>query len=105
MFSLWGKTFTWDELKSAENLKKHGLTLPEAVSVFRDPFLVVVYDDAHSSLEESRWKGIGLLGNALLLSVIFTEKKDNIVHFISARQASPKEKEDYRENVRQIFGA
>jgi uncharacterized DUF497 family protein len=55
------------------------LALPEAVFVFRDPFLVTVYDDAHSSLEESRWKGIGFLGNALLLSVIFIEKPDNIL--------------------------
>jgi uncharacterized DUF497 family protein len=105
MFSLLDKTFTWGELKSKENLKKHGLTLPEAAPVFYDPFLVTVYDEAHSSLEESRWKGIGLLGNALLLSVIFIEKKNNIIHLISARQASLKEKEDYRENIRQIFGA
>jgi uncharacterized DUF497 family protein len=105
MLSLLDKTFTWDGPKSRENLKKHGLTLPEAVSVFCDPFLVVVYDDDHSSLEELCWKGIGLLGNALLLSVIFVEKKNNIIHLISARQASPREKEDYRENIRQIFGA
>jgi uncharacterized DUF497 family protein len=105
MFSLLDKTFTWDEAKSRENLKKHGLTLSEAVSVFRDPFLVVRYDETHSSIEEFRWKGIGLLGNALLLSVIFIEQQDQIIHLISARQASHKEKEDYRENIRQIFGA
>jgi uncharacterized DUF497 family protein len=29
----------------------------------------------------------------------------NIIHLISARQASLKEKENYRENIRQIFGA
>jgi uncharacterized DUF497 family protein len=105
MFSLLDKTFTWDEPKSRENLRKHGLTLLEAAPVFLDPFFVTAYDDAHSSLEESRWKGIGLLGNALLLSVIFVEKQSHIIHLISARQASPKEKEDYRENIRQIFGA
>jgi uncharacterized DUF497 family protein len=104
MFSLEDKTFTWDNTKDRENLKKHGLTLSEAVPVFCDPFLVVRYDEAHSSLEEFRWKGIGLLGNALLLSVVFIEQRDQIIRLISARQASPKEKEDYRENIRQIFG-
>jgi uncharacterized DUF497 family protein len=73
--------------------------------VFLDPYLVVVYDEAHSSLEETRWKGIGLLGNALLLSVIFTEEEVNKINLISAREASPKEKENYRENISQIFGA
>jgi uncharacterized DUF497 family protein len=86
-------------------LKKHGLTLAEAVPLFSDPFLVVRYDEAHSSHEEFRWKGIGLLGNALLLSVVFVEQQDQIIRLISARQASPREKEDYRENIRQIFGA
>jgi uncharacterized DUF497 family protein len=105
MFSLEDKTFTWDEAKNRENLKKHGLTLSEAASVFNDPFLVVRYDETHSSREEFRWKGIGLLGNALLLSVVFVEQPDQIIHLISARQASPKEKENYRENIRQIFGA
>jgi uncharacterized DUF497 family protein len=38
MFSLLDKTFTWDEPKSKENLKKHGLALSEAVPVFCDPF-------------------------------------------------------------------
>jgi uncharacterized DUF497 family protein len=43
--------------------------------------------------------------NALLLSVVFVEQQNQIIHLISVRQASPKEKEDYRENIRQIFGA
>jgi uncharacterized DUF497 family protein len=105
MFSLLDKTFTWDEAKNRENLKKHGLTLSEAIPVFRDPFLIVRYDEAHSSREEFRWKGIGILGNALLVSVIFIEQQDQIIRLVSARQASRKEKEDYRENIRQIFGA
>jgi uncharacterized DUF497 family protein len=105
VFSFSDKTFTWNETKNKENLKNHGLALSEAVPVFLDPFLVTVFDETHSSLKELRWKGIGLLGNMLLLAVIFTGKKDNTIHLISARQATRKEKEDYRENIRQIFGA
>jgi uncharacterized DUF497 family protein len=104
VFSLQDKEFTWSNEKNKENITKHGLALPEAAPVFLDPYIVVVYDGAHSSLDETRWKGIGLLGNALLVSVVFIEETDNKIHLISAREASPKEKESYRENIRQIFG-
>ena len=55
-------------------------------------------------LEELRWKGIGAIGNDLLLSVIFAEVKGNEIRLISAREASKKEKESYGENISQIFG-
>jgi uncharacterized DUF497 family protein len=105
MFSLLDKEFTWTDEKNRKNIKKHGMALPEAAPVFLDPYIVIVYDSAHSSHNEVRWKGIGLLGNSLLVSVVFTEETDNIIHLISAREASPKEKEGYRENISQIFGA
>jgi uncharacterized DUF497 family protein len=91
--------------KEQGKLEKHGLTLLKAISALRDPFLVVRYDEAHPSREEFRWKGIGILGNALLVSVVFIERQDQIIRLVSARQARCKEKEDYRENIRQIFGA
>ena len=104
MLSLEAKTFSWSHEKDEENSKKHGLSFQEAVPVFLDPFLILRYDDAHSSLNETRWKGIGMLHNDLLLSVVFTEEKENVIRLISAREASKKEKEDYRENIRYIFG-
>jgi uncharacterized DUF497 family protein len=54
MFSLLDKKFTWSNKKNLENIKNHGIALPEAAPVFLDPYLVVVYDGAHSSLEEMR---------------------------------------------------
>jgi hypothetical protein len=30
-------TFEWDDAKAAENLKKHGVSFPEASTVFADP--------------------------------------------------------------------
>jgi len=104
VFSLETKTFSWSDEKDRLNMKKHGLSLKEAVLVFIDPYLVVRYDDEHSTLEETRWKGIGVLGNTILLSVIFSEIGENEIHLISAREASKKEKEDYREHIGQIFG-
>ena len=105
MFSFENKTFIWSEEKNQINVKKHGLSFQEAVLVFLDPYLVIQYDEAHSTQEESRWKGIGAIGNDLLLSIIFVEVKGNEIRFVSARKASKKEKEDYSENISQIFGS
>ena len=98
------KTFSWSDNKNRENMKRHGLSLQEAAPVFLDPYLVVMNDEVHSTMEETRWKGIGVLGNELLLAIIFTEEKENAVRLISAREATKKEKEDYSENIRNIFG-
>jgi len=104
MLSLESKTFFWSDEKNQINKKKHGLSFHEAILVFLDPYLVIVYDEAHSTLEEIRWKGIGVLGNEILIAVIFSEFSENEIKLISAREASKKEKEDYSENISQIFG-
>ena len=104
MLSLETKTFSWSPSKNREKIKKHGLSFQEAVPVFLDPFLVIRHDEFHSTLEETRWKGIGLLHNDLLLAIIFTEQKDDVIRLISAREASKTEKEHYRENIRHFFG-
>ena len=104
MFFIEGKTFTWSDDKNRINQKKHGLSFEEAVLAFLDPHMVIRYDEVHSSQKESRWKGIGILGSDILLAIIFTEEQENELRLISARKASKKEKEDYRENIRQIFG-
>ena len=105
MLSVETKTFTWADDKNRENIKKHGLSFQEAVLVFIDPYLVLRYDETHSTAGEMRWKGIGVVGNDLLLAVVFKEDSENELRLISARKASKKEKEDYRENIGQIFGA
>ena len=104
MLSLETKTFSWSDEKDQINIKKHGLSLREAVPVFLDPYLVVRHDEKHSTLEETRWKGIGVLGNVLLLAVIFSEISEHEIRLISAREATKKEKGDYSENIGQIFG-
>ena len=104
MFHLDDKEFTWSEAKNRENIKKHGISFLEALPVFLDPYLVIVYDEIHSSHEETRWKGIGILENQLLFSIVFTESQNDMIRIISVREASIKEKGDYRESIAQIFG-
>jgi len=104
VLSLEDKTFSWSSDKNRDNIKNHGLSFNEAAPVFLDPYLIIKYDAAHSTMEETRWKGIGALNNELLLAIIFTEEKENELRLISAREASKKEKEDYSENIRKFFG-
>ena len=99
------KIFSWSDDKNRENIKKHGVSFQEAAPIFLDPYLVIRHDKIHSTMRETRWKGIGVLGNDLLLAIIFTEDKENVVRLVSARKATKKEKEDYSENIRYIFGA
>ena len=52
-------TFEWDEEKSQQNFKKHGITFDEAKTVFNDPFALTIADPDHSD-EEERYLDIGL---------------------------------------------
>jgi hypothetical protein len=37
--------FEWDDAKAAENISKHGVGFPEAVTAFRDKFAIDYFDD------------------------------------------------------------
>ena len=84
--------FKWNENKNDINIKKHGISFEDAVTIFSDPNNAEIYDGKHS-LSEIRWKKIGLCG-CEALSVIFTEK-DDIIRIISARKADKKEEKEY----------
>ena len=43
--------FEWDPKKAAANLKKHGVSFGEAITVFADPLARIFDDDEHSSQE------------------------------------------------------
>ena len=87
--------FTWTEEKNQLNRKKHGLYLSEVVDVFNDPHLLEFYDTAHSSLDEDRYITIGRLQDTVILFVVTTDKNDNNTQIITARKATPREKETY----------
>lgn len=44
--------FEWDEKKNKTNIKKHGISFPEASTVFLDENAVMFDDDVHSKTEE-----------------------------------------------------
>ena len=88
--------FEWDAQKAAENVRNHGVTFDEAVSVFADP-LANIFDDPDHSGDERRELIIGHSAEQRLLVVSFTEREPR-TRIISARQTTARERKDYEEN-------
>jgi uncharacterized DUF497 family protein len=82
--------FEWDLKEAKRNLRKHGVSFEEAVTVFYDP-LSVTFDDPDHSEEEYRFITIGLSSSDRLIVVSHTESGDS-VRIISARPATVHER-------------
>ena len=89
--------FEWDPKKAAANVKNHGVSFEEAVTVFSDP-LARLFDDEDHSVEEQREIIIGHSVEQRLLLVAFTVRGESIRIF-NARKATRREQQDYEENV------
>ena len=85
--------FEWDAGKAASNLRKHGISFDEAVTVFADRQALTFADTDHFELED-RSRTYGLSNKGRLLVVIHAERRDN-VRIISARRATRYEKGIY----------
>ena len=78
--------FEWDPDKAARNLAKHGVSFPEAATVFGDPLAVTFSDPGHSD-DEDRFVTFGHSEAGRLLIVSHTDREDRI-RIISAQRAS-----------------
>lgn len=87
--------FEWDPAKAAENLAKHGVSFEEAATVFRDTLSQTGQDPDHSVGEE-RFVTFGVSTSGRLLVVAHAERGDTI-RIISARPATPAERNIYEE--------
>lgn len=85
--------FEWDVAKAESNVKKHGVSFDEAMTVFGDPLEVTIPDPDHSD-GEFRFLSLGCSGQRRLLVVSYTER-EGCVRLISAREAAPKERRKY----------
>ena len=88
--------FEWDSEKAKRNKIKHGIGFKLATRVFEDEDRIEKRDDEHSQ-DEERWQVIGKVEN--ILFVVYTERGEKI-RLISAREASPIEKEWYSVDAR-----
>jgi len=82
--------FEWDRDKEKQNIKKHGVSFDEAVTVFYDP-LSATFDDPDHSIGEQRFITIGFSSHRRLFVVSHTER-GNTIRIISARSATAKER-------------
>ena len=87
--------FEWDEDKALVNESKHGVSFPEASSVFGDP-LAVTFDDPTHSDDEDRYLTIGQSAAGRVLIVSHTDR-DSATRIISARVASRGERKGYED--------
>ncbi|MCR4823011.1 MAG: BrnT family toxin [Treponema sp.] len=92
--------FEWDSEKNEINIRKHGLSFEQVIPVFEDPFFLERYDREHSKETEDRYFGLGMLQGILIVATSYTE--NNRIRLISARVATPKEKEVYDEYTKNL---
>jgi uncharacterized DUF497 family protein len=90
-----GFAFEFDPHKAASNLKKHGISFREAMTVFDDPLAQTFPDDLHSE-DEDRCITIGLSSQQQLLFLSHLESEHRI-RLIGARPAENAEREAYEQ--------
>lgn len=90
-----GITFTCDEGKRRDSLRKHGIDLHEASAVFFDPLASFRYDFEHSKGED-RFCLLGRSESGRPLFVSYTIRGE-AVRIISARRATQQEVKKYEQ--------
>lgn len=94
-FELNGITFLWNENKARKNPLDHeGVTFEQAAEAFFDPFLRIV--DA-SRNDEERDAIIGMDKRWDLLFVVHIAFEEDFIRIISARKATPRERQFYED--------
>ena len=91
--------FEWDPRKARENIRNHGVSFEEAITVFADWESVTIPDSEHS-IDEERWVVLGRSNRGNLLVVPHTERGEYI-RIISAWHANARQRRQYEKNKRQ----
>ncbi len=92
-----GLEFKWDNQKASENLRIHGISFPEASTVFSDFFSLTIPEILDSEVEE-RFVILGYSEKQMLLVVVHTERGD-VIHITSARKATSHERKNYEQSI------
>ena len=93
--------FEWNEEKNKENIRRHGFDFADAWEIFEAPMRMAL--DLRENYGEDRWKGIGFLGNRIVV-VIFTYRSKDCVRIISLRKALKYERKKFEEAIRNRLG-
>jgi hypothetical protein len=86
--------FEWDARKARLNVRKHGIQFADAVLVLEDDRALTTIEDAADG--EERWITLGVDALGRILVVVYTLRRSR-VRLISARAATPGERDRYAE--------
>ena len=87
--------FTWDSAKAKANLTNHGVSFAEAQTVFLDERARLIDEPDHSH-DEARFLLLGLSVRLRVLVVVHAYREvSGIIRIISARRATPRERQQY----------
>jgi len=89
--------FKRDPRKPRINLRKHGVSLTEAGTIFGDELAITVSDPDHSE-DEDRYITIGWSDRRRLLIVSHTDRADRI-RIISTRELTKAERKEYEKAI------
>ncbi len=87
----------WDPAKERANRARHGLGFDAVRVLFegRQDYLVI-YDEEHGE-DEDRFIAIGLVPRGVVV-VVHTEPRDDVIRIISARLATPTERDLFHQH-------
>lgn len=89
--------YTWDESKAERVKREHAIEFAKITDIFEDPYAVEFTDETHSTKNETRYAIIGLTAYGLVY-LVFTEPREDELHFITARLAENWMVKEYEEN-------
>lgn len=88
--------FEWDPPKAAANLRTHGVSFAEAITVLEDD-CALTREDA-DAIEEPRFVTLGLSNLGNLLVVVYTYREPEIIRVISAWKANRRQRVLYEKD-------
>jgi uncharacterized DUF497 family protein len=89
--------FTWDTAKAEKNIEKYDVSFDEATTVFKDPE-ALYFDDLEHSQKEKRELIIGRSRTRERLLTCFFTRSEGVIHIISARTSTHRERHNYDDN-------
>lgn len=90
--------FEWDPPKAKANLRTHGVSFAEAVTVLEDDFALTREDP--DATDELRFVTLGLSSWGNLLVVVYTYRRADGIRLISAWKANQRQRMRYEESRR-----
>lgn len=88
--------FEWDSEKAASNIRNHGISFEEAITIFQDDTLTVEDVAAYGELREisyGRLQG-DRSASTVVVCVVHTDREEK-VRIISARKATARERKNF----------